>query len=243
VGSATTCITTDVSGNGFCSFACSAAGADAECTGDFANGCCEDLSDDGSGDNFCLNSDYCTGEPGNRTYLQTCGTEDTGNCITSLLCVGFSDSEEWGYCIYDCACPNPDNNGECPGATCTDQGLCVELSSTASTGKGGCIPPGDQAMEAFCHVPDNGCSGDMICINYGELATSGNGMCTSICDHATGSPCVDPMDCILPLVNDKWSCSRACPSHNKSECPNGGTGWQCFDIGEQGSPNYICIPE
>jgi hypothetical protein len=245
-GAANTCIlTNETTGDGFCSFACSAEGADSDCTGpgDFPGGCCEDLSEDGSGENFCMKSEYCDAEPGNQEYLQKCGTEADGNCITGLICVGFSDTEEWGYCIYDCPCPSPDSNGECPEATCTDNGLCVELSSTAQTSKGGCIPPGNQPMEGFCHRPDNSCADGLICINYGEIATSGNGMCTPFCDNSTGVPCVDPMDCILPLANDKWACSRPCPSQNKSDCPNNGTGWQCYDIGNTGSPNYICIPE
>jgi hypothetical protein len=248
VGSATTCITTDVEGNGFCTFACSAAGADAECTADFPGGCCEDLSEDGSGDNFCLKSDYCCETDCCGTDCFPCGgfcdirpPDSCNSC--GMICVGFSDFEAWGYCFYPCDCPNPTQDGECPGATCTDNGNCVALPNTLQTGKGACLPPGDQAMEAFCHIPDNSCADGLICINYGEVATSGNGNCTLVCDHATGDPCENPMVCEYPLPNDRWACTRPCPSHNKSECPNNGMGWQCYDIGEAGTPNYVCIPE
>jgi hypothetical protein len=242
-GAANTCITTDTAGNGFCSFECTTVdGAfckvgGSECEADFSSGCCRNLGDK----NFCLMDEYCEIAPYGCGYLDDCGTDDTGNCVSNLLCVRFNANENWGNCIYLCDCPKPDQ--DCLGATCRDNGKCMSLSDTPQTGKGACIPPGDRAMEEFCHIPDNGCSGDMICINFGENDTSGKGMCTSVCNPDGGSPCVDPMECMFPLQNGKWVCSRPCASCNKSECPNGGTGWQCKSFGQEPNVKYYCIPE
>jgi hypothetical protein len=233
-GAANTCITTDEAGNGFCSFACESYCGNADCIVDFPNGCCRNLSGD---NDFCIKPEYCGPGP-NGPYVRPCGTEMFCDCLTGLLCYRFNEDEEWGWCIYSCNCPNPDQ--KCSGADCADSGLCVPLADTATTGKGGCLPPGDSGVEEFCHVPDNSCHEPLLCVNFGVH----NGMCSPACNHETGEGCTAPMTCEILLPDQvTWACARPCPSQSNTECPNGGAGWICKDIGTQGSPDYVCVPK
>jgi hypothetical protein len=61
-GLADTCIVTDmpVVGDGFCTFTCSADGADDECQGSFPDGCCRDIGGQGSpAESYCVPAEFC----------------------------------------------------------------------------------------------------------------------------------------------------------------------------------------
>jgi hypothetical protein len=229
-------ITDDLTGTGFCSFECSDYDS-TECAADFAGGCCDFVLDAF----FCLPADYCI--PGTVDYLGKCGTEDTGDCKDGLVCVAFNAVEDNGYCVYTCNCPNPTDEGECPGGACTDSGTCIELENTSSTGRGACSPHGNKSQNALCHMPDQACVAGLTCIDFGDLTGTGNGICSNSCDCDTGTGCVAPAECGIPTVGGGCVCAIPCPGEENTECPNNGAGWQCYDFGDFFNADYYCIPE
>ncbi len=221
-GAASLCLVTNEPepDDGYCSFACSGPGRDAECWVDFADGCCMAFGER----YYCVDASRC---PAERGYLQTCGQE-VGGCGGGLLCVNTAEADP-ARCLWAC---EPD------AGDCADGGRCVGLEG----GGGACLPPGELPAEALCQIPLFNCAADLGCV---RIDPARMGYCAQSCDCAGGAGCSAPAECMWTVsqgLEQTCYCGRACPSQDAAvDCPNAWE-WTCQDLSSGGDPLWTCVP-
>jgi hypothetical protein len=132
------------------------------------------------------------------------------------------------YCLYECSYP---------GGSCPDSGVCTQLQ-----GGGYCLPPGTGLQGEPCELPINGCASGLDCLVVG--ASPGR-YCAAQCDCDTNVGCPAgalQSSCLWQDQSTCW-CGYRCPSQSpQTECPNGGQGWHCDNVGSS-QPLWACVPD
>jgi len=142
------------------------------------------------------------------------GCTSDADCPEGLTCLDGACVDTQVYCRTDADCP--------AGMLCAE-GLCV-------------VPEGPGAAGDLC-APALGCQAGLECLLFDET----HGYCAGTCDCSAGSGCEAPAECMWTDGQSCW-CGYACAV--TSDCPGGGTGWTCFDIGSAmgEEPFFTCIP-
>jgi hypothetical protein len=142
----------------------------------------------------------------------------------------YTDAQGNCFCLPGTTC-TPD----CTGRVCGDDGCggtcgsCVAPLVCDATGQ--CVTAGTGQHGDLC-TDQAQCSAGLVCI----LFTATDGYCSGVCNCADSTGCPAGL---TPPTECMWSdggtpatcyCGYQCPN-GVADCPNGGVGWLCQDVG------------